>query len=180
MNLDRYLIPGERRVVSARRHPAMFARVAVVTFLALLVAAVVTGNISSGATRLAWLGALASVAWLVWRLLDWNVNVFIVTNQRLMLVTGVTTRRVAMQPLRRVHDLTYKRSPLGRLIGYGEFQIESAAESQGLRRITYVPEPDAVYLQISELLFATAPRRTTRIADTPPSGIPPALDPDYE
>jgi uncharacterized membrane protein YdbT with pleckstrin-like domain len=156
----------------------MFARVAVITVLALLVAAVLAGNVSSGASRLVWLGALASVAWLVWRLLDWNVNVFIVTNQRLMLITGVTTRRVAMQPLRRVHDLTYNRSPLGRLLGYGEFLIESAGESQGLRRITYVPAPDAVYLQISELLFPTAPLGTTRIADTPPSGVPPALDPD--
>jgi uncharacterized membrane protein YdbT with pleckstrin-like domain len=158
----------------------MFARVAVFTLLALLVAAAVTGHVSSGATRLVWLGALASMAWLGWRLLDWNVNVLIVTNRRLMVISGVTTRRVAMQPLRRVHDLTYNRSPVGRLLGYGEFLIESAGESQGLRRITYVPDPDDVYLQISELLFATAPQSTTRIADTPPSGIPPALDLDNE
>jgi uncharacterized membrane protein YdbT with pleckstrin-like domain len=97
-----------------------------------------------------------------------------------MLITGVTTRRIAMQPLRRVHDLTYKRSPLGRLLGYGEFLIESAGESQGLRRITYVPDPDSVYLQISELLFARAPLATTNMADTPPSGVPPAVDPYNE
>jgi uncharacterized membrane protein YdbT with pleckstrin-like domain len=108
----------------------------VFSLLALLVAAALAGNVSAGATGLVWLGALASVAWPGWRLLDWSVNVFIVTNQRLMLVTGVTTRRVAMQPLRRVHDLTYNRSPLGRLLGYGEFLIESAGDSQGLRRIT--------------------------------------------
>jgi uncharacterized membrane protein YdbT with pleckstrin-like domain len=158
----------------------MLARVVAFTLLALFVAGVVSGNVSSGATRLVWLGALGSVAWLVWRLLDWNVNVFIVTNQRLMLMTGLTTRRVAMQPLRRVHDLTYKRSPFGRLLGYGEFLIESAGESQGLRRITYVPDPDAVYLQISELLFGRAPLRTINMADTPPTGVPPALEPDIE
>lgn len=180
MNLDRYLVPGERQVVSVRRHPATFARVAVVALLALLVAAVVTGNVSSGATRLAWVAALASVAWLIWRLLEWNVTLFVVTNQRLMLITGVTTRRVGMQPLRRVHDLTYTRSPLGRLLGYGEFLIESAGESQGLRRIPYVPGPDAVYLEISELLFARARPGPVGVADTPPSGTPPALDPDND
>ena len=180
MNIDRYLIAGERRVVAVRRHPAMFAWVAAITLLALLVAAVVTVKGSSGAARVVWLVAFVSVAWLVWRLLDWNVNVFVVTNQRIMLMSGVTTRRVAMQPLRRVQDLTYTRSPLGRLLGYGEFLIESAGESQGLRQIPYVPAPDAVYLQISELLFATAPLGATHTADTPPHGIPRALDPDSE
>jgi uncharacterized membrane protein YdbT with pleckstrin-like domain len=150
----------------------------VLTLLAVVVAGVVTANISSDATSLVWLGALAAVAWLVWRLFEWHVNVFIVTNQRLILITGVATRRVAMQPLRRVHDLTYKRSPLGRLLGYGEFLIESAGEEQGLRRITYVPDPDAVYLQISEMLFGRVRLGATNVVDTPPSGIPPALEPD--
>src|SRR5437660_4104789 len=125
VKLDRYLIPGEQRVVVVRRHPAMFAPVATAAFLAVMVALLETG-LSSSASRLVWLVALALVAWLAWRLLEWNANVFIVTNQRVLLITGLTTRRVAMLPLRRVQDMTYKRSPLGRALGYGEFVIEWA------------------------------------------------------
>jgi uncharacterized membrane protein YdbT with pleckstrin-like domain len=178
VKLGRYLIPGERRVVVARRHPAMFGRVAAAAVLAVIVAVVVTGNLSSGAARLAWLVALVLAAWFVWRLLEWNVNVFIVTDQRVMLITGLTTRRVAMLPLRRVQDMTYKRSPLGRALGYGEFLIESASENNGLRRITYVPTPDAIYLEISEVLFTQAGLPSTDMADTPPRGGPRVLGPD--
>ena len=115
---------------------------------------------------------------LLWRLLEWKVNVFIVTDQRIMLITGLTTRRVAMLPLRRVQDLTYKRSPLGRALGYGEFLIESAGETQGLRRIAYVPRPDAVYLKISQVLFAQARLGSRGTTDTPPTGVPPVFAPD--
>jgi uncharacterized membrane protein YdbT with pleckstrin-like domain len=176
VNLDRYLIPGERRVVVTRRHPAMFARIAAAAFVAVMVG--LLAGLSSGVSRLVWLIALVLVAWLVWRVLEWNANVFIVTNQRVMLVTGLTTRRVAMLPLRRVQDMTYKRSPLGRVLGYGEFVIESAGETQGLRRITYVPTPDAIYLEISEVLFTQARPDTSRVTDTPPRGGPLVLGPD--
>ena len=56
--------------------------------------------------------------------------------------------------------------------------IESAGETQGLRRITYVPTPDAIYLEISEVLFAQARRDPTSMMDTPPRGGPRVLGPD--
>ena len=177
MKLERYLIPGEQRFVVVRRHPAMFARVAAAALIAIMVALLETG-LSSSAARLVWVVALALVAWLAWRLLEWRVNIFIVTDQRGMLITGLTTRRVAMLPLRRVQDMTYKRSPLGRALGYGEFVIESAGEAQGLRRITYVPTPDAIYLEISEVLFAQARHNPVSMMDTPPGGGPRVLGPD--
>ena len=51
MKLSRYLIPGERRVVVVRRHPAMFARVGAAAFLAVTVAVLETA-LSPGASRL--------------------------------------------------------------------------------------------------------------------------------
>jgi uncharacterized membrane protein YdbT with pleckstrin-like domain len=178
VNLDRYLLPGELRVVVTRRHPAMIARLAAAAFLALALAVAVTASSSSSGTRLLWLVALVLVVWLIWRVLEWNANVFIVTNQRVMLITGLTTRRVAMLPLRRVQDMTYKRSPMGRALGYGEFVIESAGETQGLRRITFVPTPDAIYLEISDVLFAQARSDTTDKTGTPPRGGPLVIGPD--
>jgi uncharacterized membrane protein YdbT with pleckstrin-like domain len=176
LNVSRYLIPGERRVALVRRHPAIFGRVAAAAFLAVVAAALDTA-LSPSPSRVWWLVALVLVTWFIWRLLEWNFNVFIVTDQRVMLVTGLATRRVAMLPLRRVQDMTYRRSPLGRLLGYGEFVIESAGETQGLRRITYVPTPDAIYLEISEVLFTQGRTDPTRVAGVPPGG-PLDLGPD--
>lgn len=179
MKLDRYLTVGEKMVVAVRRHPAILARIAVPAVLAMALAVVVTATSSASETSLVWLVSLVLVTWLIWRLLEWNANVFIVTNQRVMLMTGLTTRRVAMLPLRRVHDMTYKRSPLGRLLGYGEFLIESAGETQGLRRVTYVPNPDAIYLEISGMLFAQVGQSTRpTMMDTPPGGGPRLFGPD--
>src|SRR5437763_1313634 len=58
------------------------------------------------------------------------------------------------------------------------FVIESAGEAQGLRRITYVPTPDAIYLEISEVLFAQARHNPVSMMDTPPGGGPRVLGPD--
>ena len=156
MNVGRYLLPGERRVVSVRRHPAMLARSGLASFGALLVAGTITGHVPALVSRIVWLGFLAVLSRLLWRLLEWSVDRFIVTDQRVILVTGVSTRRIAMLPLRRVTDMTYERSPMGRVLGYGEFIMESAGDKQGLRRVAYVPSPDVLYLDISELLFGEA------------------------
>ncbi len=52
-----------------------------------------------------------------------------------MLNYGVFTRRVAMMPLMKVTDMSYNRSVLGRLVGYGEFVLESAGQEQALRTV---------------------------------------------
>lgn len=163
---ERYLLPAERRVVSVRRHPALLGRPAAAALLALVVAGTVTGRMVHGAFgRLVWLAAVVVVARLVWRILEWNVDRFIVTDQRILVVRGLVTRRVMMLPLRKVTDMTYERSPAGRMLGYGEFVMESAGESQGMRRVAYLPSPDVLYLQISDLLFG-------------PNGVRPSPD-DY-
>ena len=163
MRVDRYLLADERRVVAVRRHPAMLGLDAVVAFVVLVAAGTVTGHVPGLVTRLAWLAALAAVGRLAWRLMQWNVDRFVVTDQRVMLVTGVSTRRVAMLPLRRVTDMTYQRSPMGWVFGYGEFIMESAGEAQGLHRIRWVPAPDRLYLEISELMFGRSKLGTAPI-----------------
>jgi hypothetical protein len=58
-----------------------------------------------------------------------------------------------MMPLIKVTDMSYSRPPVGRLLGYGEIVIESAGHDQALRRIRHLPRPDALYLEVCELLF---------------------------
>ena len=100
------------------------------------------------------LAILALIGRSAWKVARWRVDQFIITSARVLTVAGLVNRQVSMLPLRKLTDMSYQRSSLGMLLGYGEFIIESAGEAQGLRRVRYLPRPDELYLQLSELLFA--------------------------
>jgi uncharacterized membrane protein YdbT with pleckstrin-like domain len=91
--------------------------------------------------------------WLLWRVARWYVDRFIVSDRRIMLVNGIIARKVAMMPLAKLTDMSYKRSTIGVLLGYGTFVLESAGQDQALSRIDYVPRPNELFREISELLF---------------------------
>src|SRR5665811_1723416 len=67
------------------------------------------------------------------------------TSRRMRLATGVITRKVAMMPLVKVTDMSFQRSSLGRLLGYGEFILESAGQDQALRVVDHLPYPEQLY-----------------------------------
>ena len=98
---------------------------------------------------------LVASAWFAWKVGDWWVERFTVTDRRVLLVSGLLTRRVAIMPLRKVTDLTFERSVTGRLFGFGAFVMESAGQQQALSRIDFLPRPESLYLQMSDLLFGT-------------------------
>jgi hypothetical protein len=58
-----------------------------------------------------------------------------------------------MMPLRKVTDLTFQQSVLGRTFGYGTMILESAGQIQGLNRIDYMPQPDEIYEALTEMIF---------------------------
>jgi membrane protein YdbS with pleckstrin-like domain len=154
--IERYLLPTERRVIAVRRHWARLVEPAV-SLLAGLIVLVVLDLVMPA--RLSPLRAVLLVAWLLlvvrlaWLALEWREDWFVVTDRRLLVRSGLITRRVSMMPLIKVTDLSFVRPPVGRLLGYGEFVIESAGQDQVLRRIRHVPNPDALYLEICDLLF---------------------------
>jgi uncharacterized membrane protein YdbT with pleckstrin-like domain len=117
---------------------------------------------------------LGSLIWFAWGVGDWWVERFVITDKRVMLTTGLLTKRVAIMPLSKVTDMTYERSVMGRLIGYGVFVMESAGQDQALSRIDYLPTPDLVYHDVSALLFGPKPGiQTPRSGPAaPPSTMP--------
>jgi hypothetical protein len=49
-----------------------------------------------------------------------------------------------MMQLTKVTDMTFQRSPIGRLLGFGEFILESAGQDQALTNLGYLPYAGAV------------------------------------
>jgi hypothetical protein len=94
--------------------------------------------------RSAWLPLLLAAGVLlhaVWKALGHFMDVFVITDLRVLRLTGVLSNNHASTPLTRILDITVERPFLGRLLGYGHFTFESAAQEQGLRDIRYVGRP---------------------------------------
>jgi membrane protein YdbS with pleckstrin-like domain len=101
-------------------------------------------------------GWVAAMGYLAWRVADWHFDRFILTNKRVMVVHGIITRRVAMMPLLRVTDMKYEQSPLGRVLNYGTFVLESAGQDQALREVPHLPNPNELYLRVVEEMYEPA------------------------
>ena len=76
-----------------------------------------------------------------WRALNEHMDRFVVTNMRVFRVRGVLSQRLATMPLGRILDITVEKPVVGRLLDYGHFVFESAAQEQGLRDIRFVGRP---------------------------------------
>ena len=153
-HLEKYLLPQEEQTVTIRRHPAMLLRYLCESFGALILAGVLTAVISNAtAVTVVWVLWLMVVSRLAFKVFEWSDEFFAVTKVRVILVHGLVTRRVDMMPLSKVTDLTVNRSIMGRMLGYGTLVLESAGQDQALSTVEYVPEPEAIYLEISAAAF---------------------------
>lgn len=157
----RYLFPTERFRGEWRRHIIHLA-----TPLGIGVAATfVLGWLSGFFARQGGMGAVTALcvlAWVAvmgyvgWRVADWHFDRFLLTNKRVMVVSGIITRNVAMMPLGRVTDMKYEQSPLGRVLNYGTFVLESAGQDQALREVPHLPNPNELYLRVVEEMYEPA------------------------
>jgi membrane protein YdbS with pleckstrin-like domain len=165
----RYLVPSEKIAVNQRLHWSLIVPSFIAALLGLFVAGYLTGQLPNRRGLLddaIWVAALLLIANFLFRLAEWNMDRFIVTDRRIMMVTGLLTRQVAMMPLVRVTDMSYQRSVAGRIFGWGTFVIESAGQDQALRTIDRLPSPDALYETVCSMMFGEDPKFGKPIAET--------------
>jgi len=138
--INKYLLPREIQVATVRQHPAMLIPASAQTLVGLLIAGILSATVLHGIAGLVlWLLWLLLLLRLVWKILNWSVDYFVVTTERLLLTRGFLTRQINMMPLTKVTDMSFKRSFAGRLLGYGEFIVESAGQDQSLRNVEFIP-----------------------------------------
>jgi membrane protein YdbS with pleckstrin-like domain len=156
-SVNRYLLPHERQVISVHEHPAVLIGPIALVLLGLAIAgflsnsSLTNGNLD--VILIIWGLWVVLLAWLGVKIWDWAVNYFVVTSQRLLLAQGVIVRKVGMLPLSKVTDMSFQRSAIGRILGYGEFIVESAGLDQALRNVKFIPYPEQLYLEVCGLIF---------------------------
>lgn len=157
--VSKYLLPREVQVATVRKHPAVLLPVAAQTLGALLVAGVLSATVVHGehiVLAVIWIAWVLLLLRLIWNAVNWAVDYFVITTERLLLTTGLISRKVAMMPLSKVTDMSFARSAGGRLLGYGELIFESAGQNQALDHVDFIPYPEQLYLLVCGMLFPSS------------------------
>ncbi len=155
-SVNKYLLPNERQVITVHQHPAVLIMPILYVLVGLAAAGFLSSSVTHGnstAILVIWLLWVLVVLWLGYKVFDWVRTYFVVTSRRLVLSTGVFNQKVNMMPLAKVTDMSFQRTATGRLLGYGEFIIESAGQDQALSNVSFIPYPEQLYLEVCALIF---------------------------
>src|ERR1700677_5289980 len=120
-SVNKYLLPHERQVITGRQHPAVLIKPILWVLLGLAAAGFLSNfsevNSNSIAIVVIWGLWAVLVGYLGIKIFEWSVNYFVVTSQRMLLASGIVTRKVNMMPLGKVTDMSFQRFTMGRQIG---------------------------------------------------------------
>ncbi|MEP7159034.1 MAG: PH domain-containing protein, partial [Chloroflexota bacterium] len=135
---DSLLTEGEVVVLRTRQHwLALLGRAKAALglwFLGLvLLGLIVYFNVAPGVVRdvtsgVALIMLVLGLVVFLYRLWIWWSQDYIITNRRLLKVTGVLNKRSADSSLEKINDAILSQSVLGRLLNYGELDILTAAD----------------------------------------------------
>ncbi|HEY2096852.1 MAG: hypothetical protein QOI50_536 [Pseudonocardiales bacterium] len=169
LDIDDYILPTERRILRVRGHWALLVKDILESALAMALLMAVDAYLPSSQVidTLTWYAGLVVTLRLTILVLDWWIERIVITDKRVMMSTGIITHRVAMMPLRKVTDLTFQQTVIGRTLGYGTMVVESAGQIQGLNRIEYMPQPDEIYEALTEMIFGEKKQTRSHLLPKP-------------
>jgi membrane protein YdbS with pleckstrin-like domain len=180
----------ERRVIRVRRHWAVLIRPLLETIGVVLVAFLLSRLISGAGDALwlvqslLWYLAVFAVLRFAWKVLEWWVEVVIVTDKRFMITSGIIETKNSMMPITKVTDMSFMRPIMGQILGYGTLRVESAGQKQDLERVEFLPRPEEVFQAISELIFGDKKQPRSHMLEPPRTSrrrrwsLPKWADPD--
>jgi hypothetical protein len=133
---DRLLADGEHVALRSRQHilaTIIEGRVPWVLLILALVLIFLDLSLTQGTIRdlfgLLGLGLLLlALAWLGSVYLTWLNQDYLVTNRRVIKVEGILSKRSADSSLEKINDAVLQQSVFGRMLGYGDLDIMTAAE----------------------------------------------------
>jgi len=151
--IGRHLLRDEGEVIvdEVRHHWVVF----LLPFLEILLGLILVGSVLFIRADIGWVPFVLGVLLLLYggyKALSQHMDRFVVTNMRVFRVNGVLSQNLATMPLIRILDITVKKPIHGRMLGFGHFIFESAAQEQGLKDIRYVGRPDQRDLTIQRVV----------------------------
>ncbi|WP_401000901.1 PH domain-containing protein [Agromyces sp. GXQ0307] len=120
-----------------------------------------------------WLPAVLAIGlacYCLWRILQAQMDRFVITNMRVFRVHGILSQNIATMPLSRILDISVHRPVVGRIFGFGHIIFESAAQRQGLNEIRFVGSPNERDLTIQRVIARAGLRGPVNRATGAPLG----------
>lgn len=75
-----------------------------------------------------WIAALVGVLYFLYAYWDWKVDIWVVTNLRVIDETGLLNHYAKESPLEKINNVSYDQNIWGRIFNYGHVEIQTAAE----------------------------------------------------
>jgi membrane protein YdbS with pleckstrin-like domain len=157
-NIDRHLGAGEEVLHHDRPALAWFLvnKLGWVFGLAVLVAAVLVSLLKGWEWPALIFGvaAVVVVVALSGMRLDDRYTAYIITNARMIRMSGVLRNDVESIPWVRVTDVHFQQSFVERLLGYATLHIESANENTGLRQMSGIDDFESFTRHLTDMIVA--------------------------
>jgi uncharacterized membrane protein YdbT with pleckstrin-like domain len=129
----------EKKVLEIRKHWLVLAGPLLFSIL-LLYIAVLSFTYSSEVGIAFLIVTFIFVLYFVYKIFDRKVNIWIVTNLRVIDEYGVFSHNAKESPLDKINNVSYRQSLIGRIFNYGNVQIQTAAE-MGATTYRFVTSP---------------------------------------
>ena len=129
----------ENIILATRHHWFVLARSIVLEVVLILVifSATIIGTVALTQTQSPAAPIIAVVGFVILLIpiatgtrdtLDWTNHQFIITNHRVMQISGIFNKSVIDSSLDKVNDIKMDQSAMGRMFGYGDIEILTASE----------------------------------------------------
>lgn len=170
MRVEDHLQPGEE--ILYRAHPSRVALAPYFGLLALAVAAAVAAWVwwdSVPGTMVALAVTTALGTLLAWKNFVLQTNEYVLTNYRVIQQRGIFSKRSMDSRLDKINNVEHRQSFWGRILGYGDLEIDTASET-GTTRFPGIARPLDFKRSI---LGASEQYRLGRMAPAAPVMAPP-------
>jgi hypothetical protein len=156
--MEEYLLADEKVLVCQRPHWAKLIKpvsIALAAFVVVLFLDTSLPSNAGGLVNLLWAAWLVLLGWTAFKVILYRRNWFVSTDKRMLVNYGLKLVNVnlAMLSLSKVVDLSYTRSTMGFLLGYGTIVRESSGSGQTLHDVEWVKHPDETYRTICAAVF---------------------------
>ncbi len=75
-----------------------------------------------------WIAALLATIYFLIKYAGWKVNIWVVTNYRVIDEAGLLSHYAKESPLEKINNISYDQNILGRIFNFGHVEIQTAAE----------------------------------------------------
>ncbi|HEX3622653.1 MAG TPA: PH domain-containing protein [Acidimicrobiales bacterium] len=158
----KYLNEGEEVILDLRPHWFYLAG-PVAALVAALVLALVVRDRSPWILFPVLALAVVALVWFLGRYAKWVTTNFVLTSDRLIYRSGVTSRQGREIPLERLNDVSFHQSLLQRMLGAGDLLIESGGE-RGQEQFGSFAHPQDTQNEVHRAIEAAAARDADRMA----------------